>query len=75
MDTTDPLPSGSEAEQTRASELIKKAIDGFGSAARIDALTSLEVRTRLIYKQGDKETIGSKTYTFYFPGKYRVDEV
>ena len=74
IDTEDPLPSGSEAERTRASALIKKAIEGFGGAARIDALTSLEVRTRVIYKQGDKETTGSKTYTFYFPGKYRVEE-
>ena len=75
IDTADVPPSGSEAERARGQVLIKKALEGFGGASRIDSLTSLEVRIRLIYKQEEKETVGTRTTIFHFPGKYRVEEV
>lgn len=75
IETDDPPPKGSEADLQRGQELIQRALVGFGGAAKVDAITSLEFKRVRAY-QADGENKEHATYSrVVFPDRYRLDDV
>ncbi len=74
LDIPDPIPMGNEVAQKRANELLQLALTGLGGAPRVDSVASFESRSRIVYKQGDKETVGHRVLTIVFPERYRDEE-
>lgn len=67
------IPQGTEDDKKRGLVLIAKALDGFGGAKAVDALQTLERVEKLVYKQGEKETVGSSRTSWSFPDSLRVE--
>jgi len=71
IETPDPAPTGSAAENKRGQELIALALKGFGGAAKVDSVKNYQTKIKLGYKQGDKVLEYPQTKTIVFPGRYR----
>lgn len=74
IDRPNPVPKGSEEEQARGMKLIDRVLDGFGGAKGVDAARTLRRVEKIVYKQGDKETVGTGRTTWVFPDTVRVEE-
>lgn len=74
IEAPDAPPVGSESERRRARELIGLALKGFGGEMRVDGVKNVQTKFKIVYKQGDKETVGEQVVTMAFPNLYREEE-
>lgn len=74
IDKPNPEPTGTAEQAKRGAELVATAVEGFGGAKVVDALTSLHRAERLTYKSGDQETVGAARTTWVYPDRVRVEQ-
>ncbi len=75
IESDDPPLAGSDADLERGKELVQRALLGFGGAAKVDAITSLEFKRVRIY-QANGEDKEQATFTrIIFPDRFRLDDI
>ena len=72
-DRADAPPTGTEADRRRGQELIKRALEGFGGADKVDALKSIRWEARTTYEQAGKKTDMIQATTVALPDRMRLD--
>jgi YHS domain-containing protein len=75
IESDDPPPAGSDADQKRGQELVRQALAGFGGAAKVDAITSLELKRVRIYQSGGEDKEHATFTRVVFPDRFRLDDV
>jgi YHS domain-containing protein len=73
VDRDEAPPAGSPEGEQRARQLIDRALQGLGGAARVDRVASFQTRIRGTYKDGDRVAEQTETATALFPDRYRRD--
>ncbi|MBM3854924.1 MAG: hypothetical protein FJ399_17520 [Verrucomicrobia bacterium] len=75
IESDEPAPTGSSAELQRGRELVERMLVGFGGAAKVDAIASLELKRVRPY-QADGASREQATFSrILLPGGFRIDEV
>jgi YHS domain-containing protein len=75
IESDDPPPTGSDAELARGQELVERALVGFGGAAKVDAVTSLELKRIRTYQADGEDKEQTTIERFAFPHSFRLDQV
>jgi YHS domain-containing protein len=75
IESNDPAPTGSNADVDRGTELVLRAIEGFGGSAKLDAITSLEWKRVRTYQVGGEDKEHTILTRMAFPDRFRVDEI
>ncbi len=74
IERPNPVPPGTDDEKKRGAILITKAVEGFGGEKVVDAVKTLQRIEKIVYKQGEKATIGTGRATWVFPDRLRIEE-
>lgn len=74
VDTDDAPPAGSAADEEKARGLLSQALEGFGGAAAVDAVSSLHTKLKVVYHRGPREVVGTNEAVVGFPDRYRFVE-
>lgn len=74
IDLPNPEPTGTAEQKKQGGQLVAQALDGFGGAKVVDALTRLHRTETLTYKQEQKETVGMERVTWAFPDRVRTEQ-
>lgn len=74
IDTPDPVPAPTAEEARRGRELLDSAAQGFGGAKAVDALRTLETRTRALYPARDTTHEALRVQVLELPGHVRYEE-
>ncbi len=75
IESDDPPPTGSGADLQRGLELVDRALAGFGGAASVDSITSLELKRVRAYKADGEDKEQATFNRMIFPDRFRLDEV
>lgn len=74
IDSHDPPPVPTAEEARRGRELLERAASGFGGARAVDAMGTLETRTRASYVSRDTTHEAIRVQRVAFPGRLRFEE-
>lgn len=74
VDSDDAAPSGTPADEEKARALLERALEGFGGAAAVDGLNSIQTKLKAVYHHGSREVVGVQELAVGFPDRYRFVE-
>lgn len=74
IDTPNPVPAGTEEQRKQGETLVRRALEGFGGADKVDSLKTYSSETDVIYQQNGKDYVGHHRIAWAFPDRYRFEE-
>jgi hypothetical protein len=74
IEQANPVPKATPEQLQSGERLVNRVLVGFGGADKVDKVKSFHLVAKHVYKQGDKEVIGTHRTWWAFPGRVRDEE-